>query len=54
LRHEERRDPLAESQKHHAMKLLRQIPSMIPTLLIALIQTAQASDELFCTLRRRP
>ena len=42
LRQEVRRDLLAESKKHHAMKLLRQIPSIGPiraALLIALIQT---------------
>jgi transposase len=42
LRQEVRRDLLAESQKHNATKLLRQIPSIGPiraALLIALIQT---------------
>jgi transposase len=42
LRHEIRRDLLAESKKHSATKLLRQIPSIGPiraALLIALIQT---------------
>ena len=42
LRQEVRRDLLAESKKHHATKLLRQIPSIGPiraALLIALIQT---------------
>src|ERR1700674_926713 len=42
LRHQVRRDLLAESKKHKATKLLRQIPSIGPiraALLIALIQT---------------
>jgi transposase len=42
LRHEIRRDLLAESKRHSATKLLRQIPSIGPiraALLIALIQT---------------
>ena len=42
LRHEVRRELLAESKKHSATKLLRQIPSIGPiraALLIALIQT---------------
>jgi transposase len=42
LRQEVRRDLLAESRKHKALKLLRQIPSIGPiraALLIALIQT---------------
>ncbi len=42
LRHEVRRDLLAESKKHKATKLLCQIPSIGPiraALLIALIQT---------------
>ena len=42
LRHQVRRELLAESKKHHATKLLRQIPSIGPiraALLIALIQT---------------
>src|ERR1700678_72608 len=44
LRHEVRRELLAESKKHPAMKLLRPIPSIGPIragLLIALIQTPQ-------------
>src|ERR1700682_4568394 len=42
LHQEVRHDLLAESKKHHAMKLVRQIPSIGPiraALLIALIQT---------------
>ena len=42
LRHEVRRELLAEAQKHHAWKLLREIPFIGPiraALLIALIQT---------------
>ena len=42
LRQEVRRELLAESQKHPAMRLLRQIPSIGPiraALLIALMQT---------------
>jgi hypothetical protein len=46
LRHQIRRDLLAESKKHKASKLLCQIPSIGPiraALLIALIQTRIAS-----------
>jgi transposase len=42
LRQEVRRDPLAESRKHKAWKLLRLIPGIGPiraALLVALIQT---------------
>src|SRR5246127_4356139 len=42
VRQEARRDLLAESHKHHAVKLLRQIPSIGPiraALLVALLQT---------------
>jgi len=42
VRQEARRDLLVESDKHHAVKLLRQIPSIGPiraALLVALLQT---------------
>ena len=42
VRQEARRDLLVESHKHHAVKLLRQIPSIGPiraALLVALLQT---------------